>query len=127
MEAHTGRSRSIHTVHPSSQSGRRLWEARKALHLHEPNHERNGRSIHNSFCALQELTAGRAAINVSCMVGIVVKQPSCFHGMSVTFVAHGLTMKDAPPVYFGGNLDAALHAARSSRHDEEDYLATLER
>ena len=49
MEGHTGGSRSIPTVHPCSQSGRRLWVARKALHLHEPNHEGNGRSIHNSF------------------------------------------------------------------------------
>ena len=24
-----------------------VWVARKALHLHEPNHEGNGRSIHN--------------------------------------------------------------------------------
>ena len=47
MEGHTGGSRSIPTVHPCSQSGRRLWVARKALHLHEPNHEGNGRSIHN--------------------------------------------------------------------------------
>ena len=30
-----------------SQSGRRLWVARKALHLYEPNHEGNGRSKHN--------------------------------------------------------------------------------
>ena len=41
-------SRSTPTVHPCSQSGRRLWVARKALHLHEPNHEGNGRSIHNT-------------------------------------------------------------------------------
>ena len=47
MEGHTGGSRSIPTVHPCSQSGRRLWVARKALHLHESNHEGNGRSIHN--------------------------------------------------------------------------------
>ena len=50
MEDHTGGSLSIPTVHPCSQSGRRLWVARKALHLHEPIHEGNGRSIHNSFC-----------------------------------------------------------------------------
>ena len=37
------------TAHPCSHFGRRLWVARKALHLHEPNHEGNGRSIHNSF------------------------------------------------------------------------------
>ena len=49
MEGHKGGSRSIPTVHPCSQSGRRLWVARKALHLHEPNHEGNGRSIHNYF------------------------------------------------------------------------------
>ena len=48
MEGHTGGSRSIPTVHPCSQSGRRLWVARKALHLHEPNHEGNERSIHNN-------------------------------------------------------------------------------
>ena len=46
---HTGGSRSIPTVHPCSQSGRRLCVARKALHLQEPNHEGNGRSIHNAI------------------------------------------------------------------------------
>ena len=49
MEGRTGGSLSIPTVRPCSQSGRRLWVARKALHLHEPNHEENGRSIHNRF------------------------------------------------------------------------------
>ena len=49
MEGHTGGSRSLPTVHPCSQSGRRLWVARKALHLHEPNHEGNGRSIYNTI------------------------------------------------------------------------------
>ena len=40
------------TVHPGSQSGRSLWVARRAPHLHEPKHEGNGRSIHNTFFLL---------------------------------------------------------------------------
>ena len=40
-------SESVRVIEHISQSGRRLWAARKAPHLHEPNHEGNGRSIHN--------------------------------------------------------------------------------
>ena len=42
-------SRSIPTVHPCSQSGGGCGLLAKALQLHEPNHEGNGRSIHNNF------------------------------------------------------------------------------
>ena len=40
MEGHTGGSRSIHTVHPCSQNGRRLWVARKH-HTNELNRSQN--------------------------------------------------------------------------------------
>ena len=61
MEGHTGGSRSIPTVHPCSQSGRRLWVARKALHLHEPNHKGNGRSTHNMVAELDTFHSSRSA------------------------------------------------------------------
>ena len=46
---HTGGSRSIPTVHPCSQSGGGCGLLAKHYTLHEPNHEGNGRSIHNNF------------------------------------------------------------------------------
>ena len=52
------------TVHPSSQSGRRLWVARKAPHLHEPNHEGNGRSTHNMVArSLTRSTASQPQVS----------------------------------------------------------------
>ena len=49
MEAHTGGSRSTPTVHPCSQSGRRLWVAQQAPHQKSPNGEVNtAQSQHGS-------------------------------------------------------------------------------
>ena len=54
----------------------------------------------------------------------MVKQPSCVHGRSGTFVAHWLTMKDAPPI--GWELRCCFLYMSHSGHDEEDCIATLE-
>ena len=60
-----------------------------------------------------------------CMVLTMVVLPSCARGRLITFVAHGLTMRDAPQSWWARRCCFSVYVPHSGR-DEVDYIEALE-